>query len=93
MIDRSGEKSSLFVFYRQIQVKGESQIEMIAKKNNHPINVPKCEPVEIQKNNTKCPLNPENKACGYYGTGFLCYSADGSCLKDWEKSAKKGKNN
>jgi hypothetical protein len=30
--------------------------------------------------------------CNYASHGFICYGANGTCLKDWLKSAQNGEN-
>ena len=51
------------------------------RKNGQPIYNPLREPVERDTGRVKCSRGPGCEGCPYPGHGFICWSADGSCLR------------
>lgn len=60
------------------------------KKNGRPIYSPIREPDRSQPDRVHCRIKPECEGCPFPGHGFICWSADGSCLRTNMKAPKEG---
>lgn len=61
----------------------------MSRKNGHFIHVPAREPARPQYEQPQCTIKPECAGCPYPQHGFICWSADGSCLRIGVQSARK----
>ncbi len=51
------------------------------RKNGHPIYSPRREAADRQPEQVRCRRGPMCDGCPFPGHGFICWSADGSCLR------------
>ncbi len=59
------------------------------KKNGKAFYSPPREPARSRNEPVRCNIKPECQGCPFPGHGFICWSADGSCMRSrYRKEAK-----
>lgn len=62
----------------------------MSKKNGRRIYFPRREAEDPQPEKIRCNIKPECEGCPFPSHGFICWSADGSCLRSHMKKSQKG---
>lgn len=62
----------------------------MSKKNERRIYFPRREAEDPQPEKIRCNIKPECEGCPFPSHGFICWSADGSCLRSHMKKSQKG---
>ena len=63
----------------------------MTRKNGQRLIVPPCAPLAPPDFEVQCDVKPECAGCPYPAHGFICWFADGACLKNSKTTFQGGK--